>query len=413
MSSAAGRKLKLGVLVSHPIQYFAPLFREMARQPEIDLTVLYRTRVGVDAYYDAGFGESVQWDIPLLDGYRHEFLSRKKSLRGFEPKIVGVLLRERFDVLLVHGYNSVTNLLALAVGKLLGAKLLLRGDTRLQPHHMAAPAAMWWVKRWLISVFDGCVAIGSLNRAYYLALGAPEDRLYFAPFSVDNAAFSLGPEEAAERCADIRKLIAIPDQAVVVLYASKLIVRKRPQDLLTAFGVLSREFPDVWLVMAGSGEEMPRLRALVCAHRLERVRFIGFQNQQALPGLYAASDLFVVPSQEEPWGLVVNEVMAAGLPVIVTDEVGAAPDLIQGQGTGVVYPCGDVEALVKALTSFVGSAELRRQASEKARKLIRNWNVDICATAVIDAALAVKAGESAAVCPALEGKDTGAAGPGI
>lgn len=411
MSNAAGSKLRLGVLVSHPIQYFAPLFREMAVSPEIDLTVIYRTRVGVDAYYDPGFGETVHWDIPLLDGYRYEFLSRKNSLRGFEPKIVGVLLRNRFDVLLVHGYNSVTNLLATAVAKLLGTKLLLRGDTRLQPHHMAASTAKRRFKRWLLNVFDGCVAIGSLNKAYYHTFGVPVDRLYFAPFSVDNAAFSLGPEEAAGRRAEMRESLSIPDQAVVVLYASKLTARKRPQDLLTAFGELSREFPDAWLVMAGSGEEMPRLSALACEHRLERVRFIGFQNQRTLPGLYAASDLFVLPSQDEPWGLVVNEAMAAGLPVIVADGVGAMSDLIQGQGTGAVYPCGDVEALVKVLSAFVGSENRRRQMSEKARSFIRDWDVNISAAALIEAALAVAARESVTARPVAAGKDTDSVGP--
>jgi glycosyltransferase involved in cell wall biosynthesis len=411
MSSAAGRKLRLGVLVSHPIQYFAPLFREMAGRPEIDLTVLYRTRVGVDAYFDRGFEETVQWDVCLLDGYRHEFLSNKISLHGFEPKIVRVLLRERFDVLLVHGYNSLTNLVAIAVGKLLGTNLLLRGDTRLQPHHMAAPAAKRWLKRWLLGFFDGFVAIGHQNRAYYLALGAPEDHLFFAPFSVANAAFALDPEEAAERREEIRKSLAIPVESVVVLYASKLTARKRPQDLLAAFGELSRKFPDVWLIMAGSGEQMPHLRALASELQLERVRFIGFQNQQRLPGLYAASDLFVLPSQDEPWGLVVNEVMAAGLPVIVSDEVGAVPDLVQGKGSGIVYPCGDNEALVEALSVFVGSLERRRQAGEKARQLIRDWDVDICATALVDAALAVTAERLTEVRTAPVGKDIGTYGP--
>lgn len=137
---------------------------------------------------------------------------------------------------------------------------------------------------------------------------------------------------------------------------------------------------------------MPRLRGLVSARAIERVRFIGFQNQQALPGLYAACDLFVLPSQGESWGLIVNEVMAAGLPVIVADEVGAAPDLVEGQGTGAVYPCGDIDALRERLSAFIRSAELRQQASAKGRQLIRRWDVDICATALVNAALDVVAG---------------------
>lgn len=412
MSRAGGRKLRLGALVSHPIQYFAPLFRELAGRPEIDLTVIYRTRLGVDAYHDPGFGQTVQWDIPLLDGYQHVFLSRKTTLSGVEPKIVGVLLRERFDVLLVHGYNSVTNLLAIAAAKVVGTRLLLRGDTRLAPHHRAAPALKRRLKKWLISRFDGFVAIGSQNRAYYLELGAAEDRIFFAPFSVNNADFALVPEVAAAKRAEIRRSLDIPDQAVVVLYASKLTALKRPRDLVTAFGDLARECSSAWLLMAGSGEEMPHLLTSASERGIERIRFIGFQNQQALPGLYAACDLFVLPSQGDAWGLVVNEVMAAGLPVIVSDEVGAAPDLVEGKGTGVVYSCGDIDALRSALSEWISKAERRQQASEMARQLIRHWDVDICAGALVEAAFAVAESRSAKmVRPAVAGKDTGSTGP--
>lgn len=377
------------MLVSHPIQYFAPLFRELAERPEIDLIVIYRTRLGVEAYHDQGFGQTVQWDVPLLDGYRHEFLSHKTILSGFEPKIVKLLLRERFDVLLVHGYNSVTNLLAMAVAKFVGTKLLLRGDTRLAAHHKTAPALKRLFKKWLIRRFDGFVAIGSLNRAYYLEFGAAQDRIFFAPFSVNNADFALAPEVAAAKRTETRRSLAIPDDAVVVLYASKLIALKRPIDLVTAFGDLAREFPKAWLLVAGSGDEMPRLSALVSERSIDRVRFIGFQNQQSLPGLYAACDLFVLPSQGDAWGLVVNEVMAAGLPVIVTDEVGAAPDLVEGQGTGLIYPCGDVDALRVGLSAFMSSSERRHQAGENARQIIQHWDVDECAKALVYSALSV------------------------
>lgn len=407
MSTAVGRKLRFGVLVSHPIQYFAPLFRELARRPDIDLTVIYRTRLGVDAYHDPGFGQTVRWDVPLLDGYQHEFLSRKTTLSGVEPKIVGIVLRERFDVLVVHGYNSVTNLLAMAAAKLAGTKLLLRGDTRLAPHHKAAPALKRRLKKWLISRFDGFVAIGSQNRAYYLELGAAEDRIFFAPFSVNNADFALAPEVVAAKRTEIRRSLGIPDEAVVVLYASKLTALKRPSDLITAFGDLARECSSAWLLVAGSGAEMPHLRASVSERGIERIRFIGFQNQQALPGLYAACDLFVLPSQGDAWGLVVNEVMAAGLPVIVSDEVGAAPDLVEGQGTGVVYPCGDIDALRLALLAFVTSANRRLEAGEKSRLLIGHWDVDICAAALVDAALAIVSMGRTKIRQELAGKEAG------
>jgi len=377
--------VKLGILVSHPIQYFVPVYRALSQRPDLSLLVLYRTRMGVDAYYDPGFDQSVQWDIPLLAGYKSHFLSGKTALTGFEPGIVRELLRRHFDVLIVHGYNSLTILLAVLVAKLIGTRVFVRGDTRLERHHLSAPFWKRLSKRFLFKIFDGVLAIGSLNRAYFSAFGVAEERISFAPFCVDNAMFSLRTEERRVQRLKCRGTLGLPEDCTVVLYASKLISRKRPADLVRAFALVAPRFPDAWLVMAGSGEEEHILRSMVSALGIERVRFIGFQNQSNLPTLYAASDVFVLPADAEPWGLVLNEVMAAGLPVVVSDEVGATPDLVQGQGTGFVYPCGDVEALAGTLESLLQSETLRLEMGKKARELIRAWDVDACALGIASA----------------------------
>ncbi|MBZ0159600.1 MAG: glycosyltransferase [bacterium] len=374
--------MKLGILVSHPIQYFVPVYRALSERPDVSLLVLYRTRMGVDAYYDPGFAQTVQWDIPLLDGHESHFLSNKTALTGYEPGIVKELLRRRFDVLIVHGYNGLTNLLAVLVAKLIGTRVFVRGDTRLQRHHLSAPFWKRLFKHFLFKMFDGVLAIGSLNRAYYAAFGVAEERIFFAPFCVDNAMFSLQAEELQIQRLKCRRTLGLPEDCTVVLYASKLILQKRPADLVRAFALVAPRFRDAWLVMAGSGEEEPILRSMVVAFGIERVHFIGFQNQSNLPTLYAASDVFVLPADAESWGLVLNEVMAAGLPVVVSDEVGAAADLVQGQGTGFVYPCGDVEALAGALESLLQSEALRLEMGKKARELIRAWDVDACASGI-------------------------------
>lgn len=380
--------LKLGVLVSHPIQYFVPVYRELARTQGIDLTVLYRTRVGVDAYHDPGFGQTVQWDIPLLDGYAHQFLSVKNSLEGAEWSVISALLRKRFDVLLVHGYNSLTNLLAILVAKLSGTKILMRGDTRLEAHHKRTglkPLFKRMVFRWC----DGFVAIGSLNRAYYLQHGVPPERVFFAPFSVRNEQFAASSEMRELHRHTFRAELGLDGDSLVVLFASKLIKRKRADDLIRAFARLADQFPLASLVIVGSGEVEANLRALAAESVGERVRFMGFRNQSQLPVLYAASDVFVLPADSEPWGLVINEVMAAGIPVVVSNEVGAAPDLVQGQETGFVFPCGNLDELANAMRRLLAEPALRAQMSANAVRLIRRWDVDECAAGIVNAALAV------------------------
>lgn len=379
--------LRLGILVSHPIQYFVPIYRELARRAEVDFTVIYRTRVGVDGYHDPGFGQTIQWDIPLLDGYRSYFLSDKTSLAGFEPSVVKELFRQRFDVLIVHGYNSPIHLLAITVAKLIGTRILIRGDTRLQQRHFIAPFWKRLFKRLLFKAFDGFLAIGSLNREYYLEFGACSNRIFFAPFCVDNLVFALDSEMRKEERRRWREPLGLSERCIVVLYAAKFLRRKRPGDLLQAFSIIEAKFPDAWLALAGSGEMESSLRLQVMELGLQRVQFLGFQNQSALPRLFAGSDLFVLPSEEEPWGLALNEVMAAGLPVIVSDEVGAAPDLVQGKGTGIVYPCGSVEALAAALETLLQSEALRVEMGVKARELILDWDAAACVSGMIAAAI--------------------------
>lgn len=380
-----GRRVKVGLLVSHPIQYFVPVYRELARTPGIDLTVIYRTRMGVEPYHDRGFDRVVKWDVPLTDGYRHCFLSEKKALDGFEAGIVGTVIRSRFDVLVVHGYDQLTNLVAILVAKLAGTRVVIRGDTRLQRHHLAAPAWKRVLKRMLFKVFDGFLTIGTLNREYYAHFGAKSERLFFAPFCVDNSAFALAGRDRERARRQCRTALGVSEDAVVVLFASKLIARKRAADLIQAFAELEQRRPCAWLVIAGAGDEEVALKALATSMDLQRVRFAGFQNQSALPSLYAASDVFVLPSEAEPWGLVLNEVMAAGLPVVVSDEVGAYPDLVARRGTGAVYPCGDLAALSSALDSLLQSEQKRCEMGRRAEALIGEWDVKACVSGIVSA----------------------------
>ena len=379
------QQIKLGMLVSHPIQYFTPVYRELAKTEGIDLTVLYRTRVGADAYHDPGFGQIVKWDIPLLDGYKHEFLSSKNKIEGLQWRVISELVHNRFDVLLVHGYNSFTNILAILVAKLIGTKVLMRGDSRIQPNHkMTGLKAN--IKRMLFNCCDGFVTIGSLNRAYYEQLGVASDRLYFAPFCVQNDVFTVLPNLRKRYRLEVRETLNLARDSLIILFASKLIKRKSADDLIQAFARISDAYPNVCLVIAGSGDEEPALRELAASLNYQQIRFIGFQNQSQLPRLYAASDLFTLPSHSEPWGLVINEVLAAGLPVIVSSEVGAAPDLVERKGTGIVYPWGDVQALANALETLLQSPTLRVEMGAKACQLISNWDVVYCSSGISNAA---------------------------
>lgn len=385
MQKEGKKKIRLAVLVSHPIQYFVPLYKVISQRDDIKLTVIYHCKAGVEAYYDVDFGQNIKWDVSLLEGYRSQFLSKKPVALKLDFRIIKALMFKKYDSLIVHGYASATHVLAIILAKLMGVQVLLRGDTRLDKRHKQSAFWKLLFKRIIFKFVDGFLTIGSLNELYYLSFGVAQKRIYFAPFSVNNSTFALNVNERLDKRLSFRKKIGIPKDATVILFASKLIKQKRAIDLIQAFFKLYSNYPNAWVVIAGSGCEEPLLRHTCESMKLRRVLFLGFQNQSELARLYAVADCFVFPSAAEAWGLSLNEVMAAGLPVIVSDEVGAAPDLVLNKGCGFVYPCGDVNALSRAIGTLLSSKILREKMGSRAKEIIRKWDIKHSATSMVSA----------------------------
>jgi glycosyltransferase involved in cell wall biosynthesis len=380
-------RYRLAVFNSHPIQYFAPLYKKLAAQPDIDLTVFYGSRQGVEpGRVDDGFSAEVVWDVPLLEGYRHEFLrnlSGDRTVNGFFaqmiPSIIPRVARGRFDAIIVHGHNSVTNLMAIAAAKAAGTRVFMRGETHLRLKRSRMKAAIRGpVMRVLYRSCDACLYIGSLNREFYEAHGVDSRHLFFVPYTVDNERFALAATQSRSERSGLRGALGIEEGAVTILFASKLIGRKRPMDLLEAYERVRRSGLHVELVFVGSGELEGALRARVDGLALKGVHFVGFVNQHDLPRYFGAADIFVLPSENEPWGLILNEAMCARLAVVTTREVGAAADLVRDNETGFIYSPGDVAALAEILSRLAAQAPLRTQVSNNALDLMSRWSYEEC-----------------------------------
>jgi glycosyltransferase involved in cell wall biosynthesis len=373
---------RVACLVSHPIQYQAPLFRYLAARPGIELTVFFLSDHSVHAYRDAGFGVDVKWDVPLLDGYRHEFLPRVGSWSGlsfWRPWTFGLrarLRRGRFNALWVHGYAHRGCLAGIAAAKSLNIPVMLRGESNLLSE--TDDALKLGVKRLampaLLRTIDGILAIGRLNREYYLHYGVEPGRIFPMPYAVDNEFFRTAAERARPNRERLRAELRLQPGRPVILFASKMQPHKRAADLLESYARLS---PAAYLVFAGDGEERAKLERRARELKLDSIRFIGFRNQSELPSLYDLCDVFVLPSEHEPWGLVVNEAMNAGKPVVVSDRVGAGPDLVEDGITGCVYPVRDIAALADCLRRLINSSEHR--AAMGARALEKVSRLDFAA----------------------------------
>lgn len=378
------------LLVSHPVQYFVPIYQNMARDSRVCFEVMYRTMVGLEAVYDESFGKEIKWDIPLLDGYSHFFLTKKVKLKGLELGVIYQLLSKKPDILHVQGYDHPTNILAIFVCKfILRIPVIIRSDTQLNYKNLNPGFLKRLVKKSIFKMVDRFAAIGQLNKKFYEFEGVPTKKIGFAPYCVDNKRFAGNDKELADVRHMTRNSLGIPDDAFVVLMVAKLIPIKRAGDVLEACINLSKNHPGLYLLIVGSGSEEKCLRALAASRSFRNVIFSGFQNQRGIPRFYQCADIAVLASSFEQWGLVVNEAMAAGLPVIVSDKVGAAPDLVTDKGTGIVYPCGSIPDLSTSIEKMVIDVNIRKKYAENAKRLISEWDVDICAKKMIDMSLMV------------------------
>ena len=387
----AKRKVRVAYLVSHPIQYQAPLLRRISKEADIELTVFFASNFSVQQYVDRGFGVEVAWDVPLLDGYRHEFLpviwderrtGPKSQLNyGIFSRLSGNKKQARFDVLWLHGYSTLNTLQAMLFAKILGIPVLLRaesrfpakGDSRFKP---PAKKIFFSLLRYFV---DGALTIGSSNAAYWKHFLGDDVPQFLMPYAVDNDSFQNRSREAAVERDKFFNELNLDESRPVILFVSKLQTRKRCCDLLEAYLNLSPANgiePYPYLVIVGDGEERTALEQRAMQSGFSSVRFCGFRNQSELPRFFDIATVFVLPSQNEPWGLIVNEVMNAGRAVIVSDDVGCQPDLISNGVEGCVFPAGNVEALTDALRRVLAQPGVANAMGRRGLERIRDWSYE-------------------------------------
>jgi len=395
--------IRIAFVNTHPIQYFAPLYAYLNRTGEFAVTTLYLSDFSVRGSLDRAFGQTVKWDVDLLSGYDVRFVAGadlREEPKGFfsviAPQIWREVCRGGFDALVVHGHTPAAILIAVAAARWAGLPVFARGETHLG---LSRSLLKRLVRKPLMSAFyrsvSGVLAIGSANAAFYRAMGLPEERIFCMPYTVDNARFANDSRLSDEQRIKVRAQLGVADDDPIVLYAAKLQARKHPDDLLRAAARLKDRGVRFHVVMVGSGEMTAELVELTSRLGLENVHFHGFANQSVLPQIYGAADVFVLPSENEPWGLAVNEAMCAGLPIVASAEVGCVADLVRAGVNGRTFAAGDVEGLANALHSVLVDRETRTRMSTASRDIISRWSYAECA-AGLQAALVrggVRAGQ--------------------
>lgn len=358
--------IRLAYFVSHPIQYQAPLLRLLAADPDIQLKVFFYSDFSLQPYQDPGFGQLIKWDVPLTEGYDYQSLDTRgsKQRKSFLQQPVARDIFERlkqgaFDAIWVHGWSHICSLQAIVSAKRLGIPVLLRGEAHglKEPKH---PVKKWAKKTLLNRLFKtvaGFLYIETLNRQFYQSYGVSEERLFSVPYAVDNDFFQKQVMLAGMGRGALRKSLGLELGRPSILYATKLIEKKRPQNLQAAYRLLSSDGvqePEPYLLFVGDGNLRSHIEAEAQTTGWQSIRFLEFQNQSELLTLYGLCNVFVLPSSFEPWGLAVNEVMNAGKAVVVSDQVGCASDLVLEGQNGRAFPVKDIKACANSIRWTLG-----------------------------------------------------------
>jgi len=390
--------VRLTVVLTHPIQYYAPWFRHLERHaPEIALTVVHATEPTPEQQ-GVGFDRAFEWDVPLTDGYRSltvrpplpEDRVDSSSFTGLDvPEISRAIADTNPDVVMITGWYSITLVRALVACRRLGIPTLYRGDSHLLsgPRNWKRP--LWNLKTgFLLRQFDGFLSPGQRVNDYLRWYRVAEHRIFRVPHAVDNEMFAAtaAPFQQPEARAAARKRLGIAPDAFVPLFVGKLVPSKRPTNIVRAAARLER---GVSVVFVGSGALEGELRRVAVELGVD-LKLIGFLNQTELGEAYAIADCLVLPSDyPETWGLVVNEALATGLPCVVSDAVGCAPDMIRDGESGYVYPLGNVEALAAAFAKVRWRKAEEHDWGPHCRRIVAEFSYDAMTAGLVRACRSV------------------------
>ena len=276
--------------------------------------------------------------------------------------------------MLLLGYNFLSYYhFLLGWRKSLNIPLIFRGDS----HRLVTQEGIkeHLRKKWISSIFrrfSAFLYVGQANYRYFRYHNVDEAKLFFTPHAVDNERFSKDVASAKIQANEWKRALGIPENEKTVLFAGKFEPKKRPLDLLRAF--VSANLPHTSLLMVGNGELEDELKKEAAS--LKNVYIAPFQNQTQMPRTYLAGDLFVLPSygSAETWGLAINEAMCLGLPVIVSDQVGCAEDLVHPGKNGLIFSAGDVAALAVCLKEAFTPPEKLQSWGQESRKIIATFS---------------------------------------
>jgi len=367
--------------------YRIPVFNALARREDIDLHVMFLAETDQALRQWHVYKNEISFSHQILPSWRWRV---GKTNFLINRGVWSALNTVTPEVIICGGYNYAASWEALLWSRRHRADFVLWSESNGQDARAGRP----WVeslKAYFLRHCDRFVVPGKAAFEYLKSLGSSDARISTAPNAVDNALFASRAEAARLQAAEIREKLKLPSR--FILFVGRLVLEKGVFDLLEAYAKLESGLrSEVGLVFAGDGVSREELVQRAKAISPGVVCFPGFAQREDLATLYALAEALVLPTHSDTWGLVVNEAMACGLPIIVSSVAGCSSDLVEDGWNGYVVPPRDPVKLSVAIVSLVGQLELGKKMSARSLERIRNYSPQACADGLAAAAISSRMG---------------------
>jgi glycosyltransferase involved in cell wall biosynthesis len=363
--------------------YRIPVFNALAQQREIDLHVIFLAETDRTQRQWRVYQDEIRFSYQVLPSWRRRF-GRFHVLLNWGMQ--SALRRAAPQVVICGGYNYLASWIALRWARRRAVPILLWVESTAKDRRRGHV----WAERLKTRFIRGCNAFivpGKSSREYLRHYAVDDSRICIAPNAVDNEFFAHHAGQSRQGAANRRGATQIPSR--FFLFVGRLVPEKGIFDLVEAYGKLTAELRKDWgLVFVGNGGWAADLKRRASSMDSGHVLVAGFAQREELANYYGLADVFVFPTHSDPWGLVVNEAMACGLPVITTDAAGCTSDLVRHGWNGLVVRAGDTAQLASAMTQLASCSSLRSEMAVRGRERIADYSPEACASGLARAAIA-------------------------
>ena len=366
--------MNIKYILSHPIQYQSPLIKFLTKKG-LKIKVLFRSDMSTRKYFDTEFKKKISWGTNLLDGFDYEYLNyvgpnKVDAIFPLTTDFTNKIIEKDTDIIWLHGIKNWYNLCIIFIAKIFNKKVFIRDEA----NHFSKKRSFlnkifnYFFYKFIDNFIDVYLAIGSQNKKYYLDHNIENKKIVIVPYTVDNNFFN-------------KKNKFKNNKKLTYIFAAKLIKKKGANILLEAINILNHNkkfnYNSEFLII-GDGYMKNSLQSYVKLKNLKNVKFIPFQNQKKLSELYQKSDVFIIPSLFEPWGLTVNEAMAAENAIISSSAVASAYDLVSNNVNGYRFKNGDSKDLANKILKIFKNRKKIKKYQSNSLKIISKWNFNQC-----------------------------------